>query len=177
MGKQSSLGPIDPQIGGLPAGAILEEFDRAALEIKSHPEKIPLWQVIIGQYNPTLLLQCENSLAWSKEIVSKWLREGMFFEEEESSEKINKMVEKLSDHKATKSHGRQISSEEAKEIGFKIIDLEEDNELQDLVLTVHHTFMHTFENSPSLKIVENHRGIAMIFKGSEADPKSQITSY
>src|SRR5690606_26098596 len=30
MGKQSNLGPIDPQFGGIAAGAVLDEFDRAA---------------------------------------------------------------------------------------------------------------------------------------------------
>ncbi|MCI0456868.1 MAG: hypothetical protein L0Z62_07815 [Gemmataceae bacterium] len=34
MGKQSSLGPIDPQYGGLPAHGIVEEFKRAYEEIK-----------------------------------------------------------------------------------------------------------------------------------------------
>ena len=56
MGKQSNLGPIDPQIGGLPASAILDEFDKAAQEIKEQPEKIPLWQIIINKYHPSLIL-------------------------------------------------------------------------------------------------------------------------
>src|SRR5579875_2518168 len=30
MGKHSSIGPIDPQIGGRPAHGIIEEFERAA---------------------------------------------------------------------------------------------------------------------------------------------------
>ena len=29
MGKQSSLGPIDPQLGGIPAHGVVEEFNRA----------------------------------------------------------------------------------------------------------------------------------------------------
>lgn len=33
MGAQSSLGPVDPQIFGLPAHGIIEEFNRAAEEI------------------------------------------------------------------------------------------------------------------------------------------------
>jgi ClpP class serine protease len=34
MGKQSSLGPIDPQLGGRSAHGILEEFEQAHLEIR-----------------------------------------------------------------------------------------------------------------------------------------------
>ena len=34
MGKHSSLGPIDPQLGGVPAHGVIEEFERAIKEIK-----------------------------------------------------------------------------------------------------------------------------------------------
>jgi len=35
MGKQSSLGPIDPQFNGIPAHGVVEEFKRAYTEIKA----------------------------------------------------------------------------------------------------------------------------------------------
>jgi hypothetical protein len=37
-----------------------------------------------------------------------------------------------------------------------------DNDLQDLVLTVHHAYMHTFSAAPAAKIVENHLGHAVV---------------
>ena len=40
--------------------------------------------------------------------------------------------------------------------------MEDDNDLQDLILTVHHSFMHTFSHSSATKIVENHLGIAYV---------------
>jgi len=40
--------------------------------------------------------------------------------------------------------------------------LEADSKLQDLTLTTHHAFMHTFSNSGALKIIENHHGVAYI---------------
>ena len=43
MGKQSSLGPIDPQFNGLPAHGILEEFKQAHEGIKKDNSKIALW--------------------------------------------------------------------------------------------------------------------------------------
>ena len=36
------------------------------------------------------------------------------------------------------------------------------NDLQDTILTVHHTYMHTFGYTPAIKIVENHNGSAMV---------------
>ena len=58
MGKESNLGPIDPQLAGIPAHGVVQEFKRAVREIKKDPAKIVLWQQIIGQYRPTFLGQC-----------------------------------------------------------------------------------------------------------------------
>ena len=166
MGKQSNIGPIDPQFGGIAAAAVLDEFHRIFLEIKKDPDKIAIWQFILQKYHPTFILQCENSIAWSKEIITEWLKTGMFADEDEikKKDKIKNIVDKLSDHKKTKSHGRHISNTEAKKIGLIIENLENDDDLQDLILTVHHAFMHTFENVPCLKIIENHNGVAKILQ-------------
>jgi ClpP class serine protease len=73
MGKHSSLGPIDPQLRGLPAHGVVEEFLRAHTEIKSDPSKAAVWQPIIAKYNPTLIGECEKSIDWSNEMVKEWL--------------------------------------------------------------------------------------------------------
>lgn len=76
--------------------------------------------------------------------------------------KAEKILKEFSDHKMNKSHARHISKEKCKEIGLVIVDMEDDNELQDLILTVHHSFMHTFTQSMAVKVVENHLGIAYV---------------
>ena len=43
---------------------------------------------------------------------------------------------------------------------YNVIDNCKD--FQDCVLTLHHTYMHTFSTSNAIKIVENHNGDAMI---------------
>ena len=45
---------------------------------------------------------------------------------------------------------------------MKVLELESDQNLQELVLTVHHSFIHTLMNTPSFKIIENHMGQALI---------------
>lgn len=62
MGRHSNLGPIDPQIGGRPAFAILQEFERAREEITANPSAALLWQPILQQYGPTLLSACQQSI-------------------------------------------------------------------------------------------------------------------
>jgi hypothetical protein len=47
-------------------------------------------------------------------------------------------------------------------IGLKIIELESNPDLQDLVLSVHHSAIHTLSSTPAFKIIENHEGTAFI---------------
>ncbi len=162
MGKQSNLGPIDPQFSGIPAYGVLEEFNRAAKEIKEEPAKIPLWQVIIGKYHPTFIGECENAIDWSRDIASEWLKAGMFEGKKNAQESADKVVKALTDRSVMKTHSRHLGAEKCKEIGLDIEDLEKDNDLQDLILTVHHAYMHTFSNSSAIKIVENHEGRATV---------------
>ncbi|WP_370053677.1 hypothetical protein [Neptunomonas sp.] len=162
MGKQSNLGPIDPQFGGLPAHGVLEEFNKAILSVKTEPASIPLWQSIVGKYHPTFLTECEHAIALSSEVVNEWLKSSMFKDEKNPEKIASAIVEKLNNHTDTKTHERHIHFDEAKSFGLKVNPLEEDNELQDLVLTVHHAYMHTFSNSNAIKIFENHKGIAVI---------------
>ena len=64
MGKQSNLGPIDPQMGGVACQAVLDEFEQAKKDIKANPSSAPLWQVIISKYHPTLLGACQHAIDW-----------------------------------------------------------------------------------------------------------------
>lgn len=162
MGKPSNLGPIDPQFGGIPASEVLEEFNRAAKEIKSDSAKIPLWQVIIGKYHPTFIGECEHSIKWSKTIVKEWLKTGMLAGDKNANTLSNNIVKHLSDHYKHKSHSRHIHIEECQRIGLKISELESDQKLQELVLTVHHAFIHTLTGSLVYKIVENQSGDALM---------------
>ncbi len=63
MGKQSSLGPIDPQLSGVPAHGVVEEFNRAKREIKEDPSAIPVWQPVVSKYPPTFIGECEKAIA------------------------------------------------------------------------------------------------------------------
>ena len=157
MGAHSSLGPIDPQFNGLPAHGVVEEFERARLEIHQSPANVPLWQPIIAKYNPTFVGECEKALKWSREIVEEWLREGMFAAEGEAEARAHAaaVVEALGDHEEQLSHSRHISLKKARDIGLDILALEDDSDLQDAVLSVHHACIQTFMQTPAIKIVEN----------------------
>ena len=162
MGKQSSLGPVDPHYGGIPAHGVVEEFKRAKEEIREDPSSVAVWQPIIAKYNPTIIGECEKAIDWSNEMTGEWLQTGMFAAEQNPNDKINNILKELGDHALTKSHARHLSIERCREMGLKVSALEEDDKLQDAVLSLHHACMLTFSATSALKIVENHLGIAFI---------------
>ncbi len=163
MGLHSNLGPIDPQINGVPTHGIIEEFTRAKNEISKDPKTIPIWQPILARYNPTLVGECEKAIEWSEEIVSEWLKNGMFESDPDKDKKVQNIITELGSHVMTKSHDRHISLDLAKnKLGLKIIELESDKELQDLVLSVHHSCIISLTQTPAYKVIENHMGKAFI---------------
>ena len=162
MGKQSSLGPIDPQFRGIPAHGVVEEFSRARDEISKSPSAIPLWQPIIAKYAPTFIGECEKAVIWANEIVRDWLVSGMFEGLKSADKRATKVLNELADHGITKSHARHLSYNRCKEIGLKVRRLEQSSRLQDAVLTVHHACVHTLGATAAFKIIENHKGTAFI---------------
>ena len=161
MGKQSNLGPIDPQFGGIPCYGVIEEFNKALSEIAVKPETIPIWQTIVSKYHPTFIGECQNARDWSRQMVTAWLEGCMFAGETDAGVKAATIVDNLQNHTAQKTHERHINIDDCIGMGLKICKLEEDDKFQDLVLTVHHAFMHTLANSAVCKMVENHKGQAM----------------
>jgi len=159
MGKHSNLGPIDPQMGGLACQAVLDEFEEAKEDIRKNPHSASLWQVIIGKYHPTFLGSCKQAIEWSDKMVSRWLENNMCFQDRG---KVKHIMKTFSDHRKQKSHARHISKKECEEVGLNITTLEDNDKLQDAVLTTHHAFMHTFSHTASVKIIENHNGNAYI---------------
>lgn len=162
MGKHSSLGPIDPQFGGMAAQAILEEFQQAIADVTSNPASAAIWQPIIAKYPPTLVGACRKASEWANELATRYLESGMFRGVHNAAALVQEVVGLLGSHAQTKSHARHISLEDAQELKLKVTPLEEDQKLQDLVLTVHHACMHTLSSTPAVKIIENHMGIALI---------------
>ncbi len=174
MGKQSNIGPIDPQFGGMSCAGVIEEFENAVKSVKADPASAPLWQVIISKYHPTFLGDCQKAITWSNTMVEEWLSTNMLSDHANPREDAHKIVETLGSHKETFTHAKHIHMDDCISLGIKIVPLESFGsqiiqgckDLQDCVLTIHHTYMHTFSNSAAIKIVENHIGSAMIINAA-----------
>lgn len=167
MGKHSFLGPTDPQlIMATPLGprtvaaqAIKSQFDFIRKEC-TDPTKMAAFVPMLSQYGPDLLQLCENAIDLSRTLVQQWLEKYMFKGQDKGSEKAAHIAAWLADQKHQKTHGRFLNREVLRGEGLPITDLEGDQQLQDLVLSVFHATTHTFENSGTVKVIENNRGRA-----------------
>jgi Serine dehydrogenase proteinase len=162
MGKHSNLGPIDPQLGGLPAAAVKKEIERAIAEIKADPDRIQFWQFVLGKYQPTFVSQCEQAVSMAADFVKARLMDNMLAGEVDADSKAKAIVDGLSDVDDNKSHARHIHIDKCEALGLKIERLEDDQDLQEATLTVHHCYMHSLAVTGAAKIVENHKGAAFI---------------
>ena len=152
MGHQSSLGPIDPQMGGVACQAVIDEFRRAVTEVSINPASLGLWQTIIGKLNPTFLTACEDALKWSETLATKWIQEV------NQSVNIADIKDTFLDHNNSYSHSRHISKDDCRKAGLNITDLENDQDLQENVLSLHHCYMILIDMINVSKIVENQDG-------------------
>ena len=166
MGKQSNLGPIDPQFGAIPAIGVLKELEMAFSQIQQDPRAAALWNPILSKLTPSFVQQCHWAVERAKEFVVSALTENMFahLAEPARSEAVYKAVDRLSDLDSNKSHDRHFSYKELRKMGLDIALLEDvgSEKLQDLVLTVHHCYTHALSNTGCFKIIENQLGRAYI---------------
>ncbi|RIK05694.1 MAG: serine protease [Acidobacteria bacterium] len=166
MGAHSQLGPIDPQLTiatpegprSAPAAAIRAQFVEARSDLKEHPEHTAAWLPILRSMAPALLQLCEDAEKLSKSMVTDWLSRYMFRDHDEPQRDAEIAADALSDYSSFMSHARRLGVGRLRELGIKVVDLESDDKLQDLVLSVHHAVNHTMNHTGVVKLVENNQG-------------------
>lgn len=157
MGRQSQLGPIDPQMslnnGVLSARAIVDQFEQAKKDIAGDRTKALLWGPLLQSIGPALLQEAQNALAYGEQMVKQWLETYMFRGHPDPNKLAAKAAEHFNDASLHKSHGRRIDREEARSVSIRVEDLEENQELQESVLTAYHLLTLLFEKSPATKVI------------------------
>jgi hypothetical protein len=158
MGKHSCLGPIDSQIRGHPAMGVLAEVERAIGEIKKEPLKQLLWQQVFSKYPPAFILDCERSVEGSRQMVQSWLSANMLAGSADPKKASISVVEKLMDYEGTTEHSHHFMIDKCRDVGLSVVAFEDDQALQEDVLSVHHSFVATFAHKPLVKIIQNAGG-------------------
>ena len=159
MGRQSQLGPIDPQfIMGQrvqSAHAIVEQFESAKKEILKNSAAAAVWLPLLQAIGPALLQEARNALANGEQMVAQWLEKYMFKNEQYAkllAEKAASYFNNVSEHK---SHGRRIDRDKARAQHLRVEDLEDSQDLQEAVLTAYHLNTISVEKSTSVKIIHS----------------------
>lgn len=166
MGKQSCLGPFDPQINNLPCQSVLKEFDKAVNDVSRNPASLGLWQTIISKLNPTFLTLCQQADELSKNLADDILSYSTY-----SEDVRNRIKDVFVNNDDSKVHSRHIDINRCKDAGLNIEDLEADPTIQDLVLSIHHCCMILGESSNIVKIVENNIGGEFTFHLPPQQPR------
>ena len=118
--------------------------------------------MLLSKYPPAFVLECQHSIDLSNTLLEEWLKASMFKDDKDASSKINTITEFLNEHQNSKNHSRHFNANDCIKKGLKITKMEDDQKLQDLILSVHHSFMQTFSEMPTAKIIENNIGKALL---------------
>lgn len=169
MGRQSQIGPIDPQI---PIGnkttsavAIIRQFEQARRDINENTNYAHLWAATLHSLAPSLLSEAEFALMYSHRMVAKRLKKGMCKNAPEKADDIasffSRLPKKDSEQREDSNlqdHGQRIDRHTAKEQGLNIETMEDDQKFQNAILKAYHVITIMFETSSYSKIVANHIG-------------------
>ena len=161
MGKQSQLGPTDPQLivdnRPFSAHSIVEQFEEAKAEISGSPVLAHAWAPVLRAFGPALLQEARKSISYGQTLVEQWLKNFMFSGYSNSAALASEIAKHFGGNQHG-SHGRRISRDEARVKHLKVIDLEDDQHLQEQILTLYHLSTIAFEMGPATKSIMSSNG-------------------
>ena len=164
LGRQSQLGPIDPQIiiGNRvhSARAIQEGFKKAREDIEKDTNLAHLWAPILQNMGPSLFLEADKALEYSKELVVNWLCRRMFKNDADKAKTVGEYfnAENVVGHGQIHVHGQRIGPAKLQELGLHLENLEDDQVLQDQALTAYHLMTLIFEETAAVKFIASDKG-------------------
>lgn len=163
LGRQSQLGPIDPQLPisedrFVSARAIVDQFEMAKREISKNRDAALAWAPVLQSLGPALLQEALFALAYGERMVGQWLGKYMFRGARSGARKAARVAKHFNDAAKHKSHGRRIDRSEAKGRGLRIEDLEASQPLQEAVLTAYHVQTLAFEKTLATKALTSSTG-------------------
>jgi len=157
MTLESTLGPIDPQINGVPARAILRAFETLEERLKNEgPRALPAYVPLLSRYDLHILEICKSAQKLSSELAIRWLSDYML-KCADTEDKVLKTVEFFADYDIHKSHGRSIDRLRGAEM--LAIQTTESLNLDSLVRSLYLQYVFWFEQTAFYKNFECVRGI------------------
>jgi hypothetical protein len=173
MGSNSALGPIDAQMiypgtgKRFSADALLDGLEKIKKEVIASGGKLnPAYIPILQNISPGEIQHCENAQAFSRTLVSEWLKTykfshwdthtstGRAVTLEEKEERAKKIAEALCRHKDWLTHARSIKIDDLQKLGLEIINYSKMPELNDAITRYYTLFSMAFDMTNIYKIIE-----------------------
>jgi hypothetical protein len=168
MTETGSLGPIDAQMrigrSTISAHDYVEWVEEKHKEAEEKGILNPFDATMIAQITPGELRGVYQSLKFAEDLVKEWLPKYKFKNwNETETEKIpvtpemkvkraEEIAQKLTNRTIWRSHGRSIKIEDLESIGLKIIRINENPELKDIVYRIQMICKLLFETTTTYKI-------------------------
>ena len=156
MLPEGTLGPIDPQLNGIPARAILRALETLEQRLAEEgAQALTAYVPLLQKYDLHLLEQCRSAQQLSEELARTWLSR---YAMRTARNRIDEVVEHFGNWDLHKSHGRSIGADEAQRLGLPVVVLKGNR--ADLVRSLSHQYAFFFDKGPFYKVFENSAGIA-----------------
>jgi phage FluMu protein Com len=152
MTETGSLGPIDAQVrigrSIVSAYDYVEWVKNKKKEAEEKEKLNPFDATMIAQISPGELSGVIHSLEFAKELVIKWLTNYKFktwtvtetkklpVTKETKEKRAVEIAEELINHSKWRSHGRSIKIDDLEEIGLKIVRVDNNPKLSELVYRI-----------------------------------------
>jgi hypothetical protein len=143
--------------GVSPAESIKQQFDVASREILADPKKMPVWYPIIQEMGPALLVQADDGIKLSKDLVKGWLQRFMFRNDPDSQQKATEIAEFFGTRANFQTHARPITIRHIKEknLPLKVANLRDDPGLYRRVWELYCALDIIFANTQNYKLFYN----------------------
>ena len=110
-----------------------------------------------GRSDPHCFKRLGRSISYGQTLVRDWLQKYMFSERPDPAALASTVAAHFGGNQHG-SHGRRIDRDEARRQQLEVIDLEDDQRLQEEVLTLYHLSTIAFEMGPAAKSVMSSNG-------------------
>jgi hypothetical protein len=168
MTETGSLGPIDAQLRIGRSLVSAYDYIEWVEEKKDEAEKTkalnPFDAAVVAQITPGELKMVHNAYEYAKDLVKEWLVNYKFGKwdftdtrkipvtKEMKTQKAKEIADKLADHSKWKLHGRSIKADDLEEMGLKIIRVDEDEKLANIIYRIQTVCRWLFDSTNAFKI-------------------------
>jgi hypothetical protein len=168
MTETGSLGPIDAQmkIGRSIVSAYdyIEWIENKKEEAEKQGALNPFDATMVAQISPGELGSVFHALKFAEDLVIDWLMRYKFknwtvtemrkqpVTETMKKKRAEEIAKELTNHSKWRSHGRSIKIDDLESIGLKVIKIDENQKLADIVYRIQTICRLLFETTTSFKI-------------------------